>query len=183
MSSSISAGVHRFLCADHRLCVHVIDPDSSLCVRINGSRPPRSKASQPFQLSRGRRASSCVRIPVYESVHMPTLSGGLITGVHTQARSDTGLLTHVCPAKYKAHTLAYHTQEMAFEGTTAHPDTLSCAHPSNKTAASHFLVSPHVEQVGNRGTNVIHTLTHTHTNARSHTHLFLMIDMIKGPTG
>lgn len=96
MSSSISVGVHRFLCAGHCLCVYVIDSDGSLCVRINGSRPPRSEASQPFQLSRGRRARSCVRIPVYESVQMQTLSRV------DNRRSHTRLPTHVCPAKYKA---------------------------------------------------------------------------------
>lgn len=165
MYSSISVGVHRFLCAGHRLCFHVIDPNGSLCVRINGGHPPRSKASQPFQLSRGRRASSRVRIAVYESVHMQTLSVTIDNRCsHTSVLRHR--LTDVCPAKYKAHMLAYHTQEMAFEGTTAPPDTLSCAHPSNKTAVSHFLVSPHVEQVGNSGTNV----THTHAHMHAHTH-------------
>lgn len=75
------------------------------------------------------------------------------------------------------HTHAYHAQKWLLKAQLLTQTHFHVPAPQIKPAESDFLVSPLVEQVGDWETS------HTHIQARSNTHLFLMIDTIKAATG
>lgn len=153
-------GAIDFLPVGHHLRVCVIDPDRFLCVEINGSHPARSNASQPFQLSRVAQRSH--------------VSEFLPMRVHTHTHTGR----HMCALPNAKHTRSH----ISLKKWRLKAQLLTQTHfhvpaPQIKPTVSHFLVSPLVEQVGDRENN----FTHTHTRAHTHTHLFLMIDTIKAP--
>lgn len=161
------------------MCVHVIDSNILLCVRINGGHPARSNLRQPFQLFRGHIPRPCVRIPVcFKKVcKCGTDEPGDLAHAHMQTRSQAvvptpiGTCTNTCLPSQKH----MHTQEITFKSmrqlvthTHSHVHT-----PSINLLCLIFLpypsgpcLPPHVEQVGNRQTKVSGGLPHTH----KHTH-------------